>query len=168
MLQGTFITGSNATSIVAVVNTPVTDSMIYGCSDQGNLTYLLGSSDGSGMMAHALGDYFAALNFGLIASTSTIAGYGTTAIGDQPSWVWYGNSPVGPDYLDSAAVPYADMFGKLQSSGTLCYNQYAAYLAGVGEAYGFPYTDRLTAPVLNFTPGTTLTITVLADSFPDC
>ena len=76
-------------------------------------------------------------------------------IGDSPSWTWFGNQPDGGG---PKPLPLSDAYAAAQADEPY-YNQYAAVLNNsatpLTDSYGFPFTDRLTAPLMP-TSGQTL------------
>ncbi len=107
-------------------------------------------------------DYFAALNFGFVGSTVNNANLSGTAIGASPSWTWYGNKPSGetaPKLSIKAAFNAAQ-----PDTAKPYYNQYADYLVGVTDSYGFAYNDRLELPLAPVSDDATVVVSILPDS----
>lgn len=125
-------------------------------------------TDFNGLAAKVIADFYAGLNFGLIGSPAVNpnnANAGLPAgmtIGNSPSWSWYGNRPDGQPL---AKLPVTDAYGAAQPGHADYYNQYAAYLTGVSDVYGFPYNDRLQSPLAPLSDNSVLTLTLLDDNF---
>jgi len=99
----------------------------------------------------ALRDMLSAFNLGFVGSTVTNPNTGKP-LGDGPSNTWEG--------IDKKLA-----FAGAQPSNPTYYNQYAGYLLGVSDAYGFPFTDFVHKPLLSLHPSKvkTMTIAVQAD-----
>lgn len=98
--------------------------------------------------ANVLGGF----NMGLVGSTSTNPNTGNPYMNDA-SGLWY----VPP-------VPEDKVFAYAQPSNPTFYNQFAAYVSSVSDAYGFPYTDLLAKPQISLnSPIVKVVITILAD-----
>ncbi len=111
-----------------------------------------------------ISDVLAAYNMGLVGSTTIDPRYPGTPVGTEPSAQWYSvfNTP----YANKPQFKPSQLFSVLQpNSPTPYYNPYAAYLSGVTDAYGFPYTDKAAKPQLDITPGAAdaMVITILPD-----
>jgi hypothetical protein len=135
----------------------LTDYGIFGANPA--YTIALGQ-DFNGLANKVVADYFAGLNFGLIGSPVDNPNQPGTTIGNSPSWTWYGNPP---DGHAMKKLPVADAYGNAQPGHPEYYNQYAAYLTGVSDIYGFPYNDRLQSPLAPLGDGSVLTLTILPD-----
>ena len=85
-------------------------------------------------------------------------------IDDSPFWTWYGNQSDGGG---PKPLPLSDAYAAAQA-GEPSYNQYAAVLNNsatpLTDSYGFPFTDRFTAPLAPLDADTTLTLTILPDT----
>jgi hypothetical protein len=164
---------------IVIPKANLTDFAIYGASFPTS-DYTLVGGDPNDIVEKVLGDYFSGLTFGFIGSTvanpTTNAEWQGQPLGQSPSWTWYGNIPDGVG--GPGALPLADAYSFAQpgdcsagsADATCLYNTYAAYLndnAGgeaVTDSYGFPFTDRLAAPLAALDDNTTLTLTILPDS----
>lgn len=143
------------TILVAAVN--LSDHAIYGA----NPTYtIVKGADTNGIVEKVLADFFAALNFGFVGSPVDNPGDHGTTIGASPSWAWYGNRPSG---VNRPPLPIDDAFAFAQPGKKTNYNQYAAYLTGASDAYGFAYNDRLQSPLAPLSDGSVLTLSILPD-----
>jgi hypothetical protein len=164
---------------IVIPKANLTDFAIYGASFSTSDYKVIGG-DPNKIVEKVLGDYFSGLTFGFIGSTvpnpTTNTDWNGKPLGQSPSWTWYGNIPDGVS--GPGALPLADAYSYAQpgdcsagsADATCYYNTYAAYLndnAGgeaVTDSYGFPFTDRLAAPLAALDDNTTLTLTVLPDS----
>ncbi len=103
----------------------------------------------------ALRDILGGFNFGFVGSNEPNPANNGTAFGASPTNLWYPAS--------NAALTFA----AAQPNNPNFYNQYAAAVAAMGDAYGFPYSDLLPgstnplAPLQNI--GTTV-ITIMPDT----
>ena len=132
----------------------MTSYAIYGANPAYTCTPLRTAAiNASGVATKAVADYFAGLNFGFIGSTEKNPNMPGKTIGNSPSYTWYGNPPV-PNLQSPPPpikpLPQSDAYAAAQPqffTGEPGYNMYAAYLNGgstpVTDAYGFPYTDRI-------------------------
>lgn len=135
----------------------LTDSAIYGA----NAAYsMLRGSNVNSIVEKVRADYLAALNFGFPESSVSNPMRPSNTIGASPSWTWYGNKPNG---IQQPAMPISYAFATSQP-GAPYFNQVAAYLTTVTDAYGFAFNDRLQAPLAPLGPGSKVTITVLTDA----
>jgi hypothetical protein len=173
------VSGKSQRITILIPKQYLTDYAIYGAAVAEKNTTVVGG-DPNQIVEKVLGDYFSGLNFGFIGSTvpnpTTNADWNGKPLGQSPSWTWYGNIPDGVG--GPGALPLADAYSYAQpgdcsagaADATCYYNTYAAYLndnAGgeaVTDSYGFPFTDRLAAPLAALDDNTTLTLTILPDS----
>jgi hypothetical protein len=164
---------------IVIPKANLTDFAIYGASFSAS-DYTLIGSDPNGIVEKVLADYFSGLTFGFIGSTvanpTTNAEWHGQPLGQSPSWTWYGNITDGVG--GPGPLPLADAYSYAQTAdcqagsadATCYYNTYAAYLndnasgEAVTDSYGFPFTDRLAAPLAALDDNTTLTLTILPDS----
>jgi hypothetical protein len=100
-------------------------------------------------------DVLAGFSLGFIGSKEQNPNAPGKTFGDSPSYKWYT-----PDKL-----PTKYAFQGAQPEHTF-YNQFAAYLATVTDAYGFPFTDLTQSPFASLKPGNIdrMDITVLPDN----
>lgn len=123
-------------------------SGIYGANPDftidGKSTYPL--NDVYGWM---IGDLLSGLNIGAVGSTVTPAGAGTP-VGEMDSQQWF---------------KLKDYFGALQPGRKGNYNQWAATMAPLSQAYNFAYSDRFAHVVATLNPAVvdTLQIVVMGD-----
>jgi len=94
------------------------------------------------------GDLFSGLNIGALGSSVAISG---TAAGAMESSKWFTD------------IPNSDFFSGLQP-GTTYYNQWAAALSQLTDAYNFAYTDRFAHVLVSLNPAT---VDQLEISLPD-
>ena len=79
-------------------------------------------------------DVLAGFNLGFIGSNEQNPNDPGVTFGASPSFLWY-----------TPHLPAKYAFGGAQPKHPF-YNQYAAYLVDVTDAYGFPYTDLTQSP----------------------
>jgi hypothetical protein len=98
-------------------------------------------------------DVLAGFNIGFIGSDEPNPNDPGKTFGKSPSYLWY--TPHLPAKYDFSGAQPDHPF----------YNQYAAYLVTVTDAYGFPYTDLTQKPFAGLKPGEIdrMDITVLPD-----
>ena len=96
------------------------------------------------------GDLFSGLNIGALGSAVKVQG---TMVGAMTSSEWF-------------SIPNTKLFQNLQPNNATHYNQYAATLQGLSQAYNFAYSDRFAPVLVSLNPSTvdTLQITCLPDS----
>jgi hypothetical protein len=122
-------------------------SGIYG----GNtLFYLNGSSKstapGNDVYGWVGGDLFSGFNIGVIGSTTKHDG---SMVGSLPSQSWFG-------------LPTSGFFSGLQSKSNY-YNQWAATLSKLSEAYNFAYTDRFDHVLVSLAPANADTLEIVLE-----
>ncbi|HVZ51686.1 MAG TPA: beta-1,3-glucanase family protein [Pseudolabrys sp.] len=158
-LIGSVNNGSgNVATTILVTSANLSDHAIYGA----NPSYTIPKGNNTNQIAQkVLADYFAALNFGFVGSTVKNPGDPGKTIGASPSWTWYGNRPNG---VNRKPLPITDAFAFAQPKQKTYYNQYAGYLVGVTDAYGFAYNDRLQSPLAPFGNGSVMTLSILPDT----
>ncbi len=123
-------------------------SGIYGANPDftidGKSTYPL--NDVYGWM---IGDLLSGLNIGAVGSTATPAG-AAKPVGEMDSQQWF---------------KLKDYFGALQPGSSGNYNQWAAAMAPLSQAYNFAYSDRFAHVVATLNPAVvdTLQIVVMGD-----
>ena len=178
-MTGTVQFGSGPATAITITVSPtvMTSYAIYGSNPAATCTTSAGACsaaiNASGVVAKAVADYFAGLNFGFIGSNEKNPNMPGKTIGNSPSYTWYGNPPV-PNLQSPPPpikpLPQSDAYAAAQPqffTGEPGYNQYAAYLNGgstpVTDAYGFPYTDRISSPLAPLDDNTVLTMTILPD-----
>ena len=179
VMTGTVQYGSGSATAITITVSPtvMTSYAIYGSNPAATCTTSSGACsaaiNASGVVAKAVADYFAGLNFGFIGSNAANPNMPGKTIGNSPSYTWYGNPPI-PNLQSPPPpikpLPQSDAYAAAQPqffTGEPGYNMYAAYLNGgstpVTDAYGFPYTDRISSPLAPLDDNTVLTMTILPD-----
>ncbi len=111
----------------------------------------IGNND---VYAAVVRDMLAAFGFGFVGSTEINPNTGHRYI-DDPTGDWY-LPPPGQSVAYENAQPTNNGF----------YSQYAAIIAKVSDAYGFPFTDLIGAPLADINPNLVdhVNITILADT----
>jgi hypothetical protein len=163
VLDGTVNNGDGNGDVVFTMRfaaADFTDYTIYGAAVPFSI---LRGSDVNEIAEKVRGDYLSALNFGLAGSTVDNPNLQGTPIGNSPSWTWYGNQPSGQPF---AKLPITNAFAYAQPgmNNMSNFNQFAGYLVGVTDSYGFAFNDRLEAPLAAVTDGSTVTVTILPDT----
>jgi hypothetical protein len=100
-----------------------------------------------------IGDLLAGLNIGAVGSNTVVSG---TAVGQMDSQTWF---------------TLTQFFASLQPGKKTYYNQWAAALAPLSQAYNFAYSDRFAHVVATLNPGSpsyvdTLQVVFLGDKKP--
>ncbi len=111
----------------------------------------IGNND---VYAAVVRDMLAAFGFGFVGSTEINPNTGHRYI-DDPTGDWYLPQP-------GQSVAYENA----QPTNSGFYSQYAAIIAKVSDAYGFPFTDLIGAPLADINPNLVdhVNITILADT----
>lgn len=105
---------------------------------------------GNDAFGAAVRDALAGFNLGFIGSNEVNPNTAGLAFGESPSFKWY--TPNKP--------PFSLAFAGAQPDH-LFYSQYAADLAPVSDAYGFPYTDLTQSPLAHLGDIDRMDITVM-------
>jgi hypothetical protein len=165
LLKGTVSSGGVSQDLkILITAAQLTTFAIYGAAIT---PAQVEGPDDHRVVDHAVADYLAGLSLGFIGSAEANPNLPGKTIGESPSWTWYGTAMDGNNFAP-LETKYA--YAAAQPSDPY-YNPYAAYLNNdsgglpVTDSYGFPYTDRLTQPLANLYPDTTLTMEILKDSF---
>jgi hypothetical protein len=95
------------------------------------------------------GDLMSGLNIGAVGSTTPSNGTGSTMVGALSSQEWFGLSE-------------SLFFDGLQQDNR--YNQWAATLAPLSDAYNFAYSDRFAAVFASLNPATVDTLTLILEN----
>lgn len=149
-LSGTLSGVSGATTMIYKLADLTNPSGIYG----GNAPYYLNGSSastnpGNDVYGWVGGDLFSGLNIGAVGSSTIVSNVPgvnqPTMVGALQSQLWFG-------------VPTAVFFAKLQTGKY--YNQWAATLAPLSQAYNFAYSDRFAAVFVSLDPATVDTLVV--------
>jgi len=107
-------------------------------------------------------DALAGFNLGLVG-TSRIDPRTGSPFTNESTQVWY-NYPQNGTVTES--LRYTNVFAALWGADKKFYNQYAAILSDITDAYGFPYNDTLAKPLLPLVNNPTLTLEILPDEPP--
>ncbi|MFP5405057.1 MAG: PEP-CTERM sorting domain-containing protein [Gammaproteobacteria bacterium] len=99
-------------------------------------------------------DILGGLNLGLVGNSATNPKTGN-AYKDDPTDQWYAPPPIPADRAFAYAQPDHANF----------YNQFAAFLAPLSDAYGFAYSDLIQSPLADINPSRVdrMVITLLPD-----
>lgn len=101
------------------------------------------------LYAWLMGDLFAGLNIGAIGSGVNVNG---NIVGNLSSSDWF----------NEAILPHDQLFDKLWPAGvTNHWNQWAAALNPMSDAYNFAYAERFSSPQLSIDPAQADTLTVI-------
>lgn len=92
-------------------------------------------------------DLFAGMNIGALGSQTSI---GTTMVGSMPSQQWFTD------------IPASSFFTGLQPNNPY-YNQWAATLSTLSDAYNFAYTDRFAHVLISLNPADIDTLDIVLD-----
>lgn len=150
-LTGTLSGVSGTTTMLYKAADLMNPSGIYG----GNTPYYLNgsatyTSPGNDVYGWVGGDLFSGLNIGAVGSMTTVGnvpGVNPPAmIGSLKSQLWFG-------------IPPGFFFAEMQTSGKY-YNQWAATLAPLSQAYNFAYSDRFAPVFANLNPATVDTLQI--------
>ncbi|SMC20227.1 Beta-1,3-glucanase [Andreprevotia lacus DSM 23236] len=141
---------SDDTVTIVYKNADLTNpSGIYG----GNAAYYLNgvgpTNPGNDVYGWIGGDLFSGLNIGALGSSTPSNGPGSTAVGALPSQQWFTVSP-------------SLFFAGLQP-GASYYNQWAATLAPLSQAYNFAYSDRFAPVFASLNPANVDTLTLVLE-----
>jgi len=109
---------------------------IYGANPQFSLDQGPPISPANDIYGWIIGDLLAGLNVGAVGSTVTPPGM-TTIVGEMKSQEWF---------------KLKDYFAILQTTGKGNYNQWAAALSPLSQAYNFAYSDRFAHVVATLNP----------------
>jgi hypothetical protein len=129
-------------------NDMLNPSGIYG----GNAPYYLDNeknprNPGNDVYGWIGGDLFSGLNIGAVGSAAKVEGM---IVGAMPSHEWF-------------KLPVSSFFAKLQPRGNY-YNQWAATLSGLSQAYNFAYTDRFSPVLVTLNPADVDTLEIVLEN----
>ena len=152
VMNGTVTTNSVPQSHVIVIRGSELDRGIYTADPLCNIDGV-DSHPGNTPIGTAVRDVLAGFNLGFIDSKEQNPNAPGKTFGQSASYQWY-HPPLPEKYAFSGAQPDKPF-----------YNQYAAYLAPLTDAYGFPYSDLTKATFAALKPGEIdrMDITVLPD-----
>lgn len=149
-LSGTV--GTNpSTKMVYEKSDLINPSGIYGANAPFSLNGGSSQNPANDVYGWITGDLLAGLNIGAIGSETVI---NKTMVGEMTSTDWF-------------TIPNTSLFGNLQNSPSN-YNQYAATLQQLSDAYNFAYSDRFSPVLVSLNPATVDTLQVsLLDAVVD-
>ena len=104
-------------------------SGIYGAAAPFSLNGAAAVPPANNVYGWISGDLLAGINIGAIGSTVSAGKDNSEMVGSLPSGKWF-------------ELPTSILFGGLQKSNSDAYNQWAAALAPLSQAYNFAYSDR--------------------------
>jgi len=152
VMTGTVTTNSTPQSHVIIISSSNLDRGIYTADPECNI---------DGVNKHPLNTVFGAavrdalsgFSYGFIGSKEQNPNAPGLTFGDSASYQWY-TPPLPITYAFAGAQPNHPF-----------YNQYAAVLVPLTDAYGFPYSDLVQKPLADLNPKEidSIDITVLAD-----
>lgn len=155
-LAATIDSKSNITLTGTMSAISGTQTMLYENADLVNASgiyganaafYLNGSTSATNpandVYGWVTGDLLAGMNIGALGSQTKISG---TPVGSMPSQQWF-------------SIPITSLFASLQPSAGY-YNQFAATMQPLSEAYNFAYSDRFAPVVASLNPAEVASLTV--------
>lgn len=141
-LSGTV--GSNpSTKMIYKKSDLINPSGIYGANAPFSLNGGASQNPANDVYGWITGDLLAGLNIGAIGSETVI---NKTIVGAMTSTDWF-------------TIPNTSLFSNLQNSPSN-YNQYAAVLQNLSDAYNFAYSDRFSPVLVSLNPATTDTLQI--------
>ncbi|KAF0815116.1 hypothetical protein IGB42_00193 [Andreprevotia sp. IGB-42] len=148
-LSGKLSLSDDTVTILYAVGDLTNPSGIYGGNAPYSLNGAAAVSPGNDVYGWIGGDLFSGLNIGALGSSTASALPGQTLVGALPSQQWFQLSP-------------ATFFAGLQPGNT-DYNQWAATLAPLSQAYNFAYSDRFAPVFASLNPANVDTLTVVLE-----
>ena len=136
-LTGTVGSVTGTTTIVYQKSDLISPSGIYGANAPFSINGGATQNPANDVYGWITGDLLAGFNIGAIASTTKI---NSVQVGTMESSKWF-------------TLPYTSLFGNLQQN-SLYYNQYAAILQQLSDAYNFAYSDRFSPVLVSLDPST--------------
>lgn len=144
-MRGTVGSGTVDTTLAITASDLFNPTGIYGANPPVSLNGGTPAALGNDVYSWAVADFLSGLSIGAVGSSVQYQG---KAIGGMDSSSWFfGNLPA--NYMFSGA----------QNSKNN-YNQYAAMLHGLSDAYGFPYAERFTHVFAGLNPALVDTLQV--------
>ncbi len=128
-LKGTVGNGKEKITLAITKADLLNPTGIYGANPPVSLNGGSAATLGNNVYSWAIGDFLSGLNIGAVGSQEK---YNGVAIGSMDSHKWF-----------FGKLPKKYMFSGAQSDRNR-YNQYAATLHDISDAYGFPYAERFT------------------------
>jgi hypothetical protein len=146
-LSGTASGISGNTSMLYKQNDMLNPSGIYG----GNTPYYLNgattpTNPGNDVYGWMGGDLFSGLNIGAVGSAAKIGG---TMVGSMSSQAWF-------------TLPVSSFFANMQPDHKY-YNQWAATVSNLSQAYNFAYTDRFAHVLVSLNPADVDTLQIVLE-----
>lgn len=140
------LVGKQTTTMVFQKSDLINPSGIYGANAAFSLNGGASQNPANDVFGWITGDLLAGFNIGAIGSETIING---TKVGAMTSSEWF-------------TIPNTELFSNLQSNPSN-YNQYAATLQKLSDAYNFAYSDRFSPVLVSLNPATidTLQISLL-------
>tara|TARA_R110000868_G_scaffold165328_6_gene398829 strand:- start:415969 stop:417348 length:1380 start_codon:yes stop_codon:yes gene_type:complete len=126
-LSGTVGNGAKHVTMAFAKNDLINPSGIYGANAPFSLDGAAAAPPVNNVYGWISGDLLAGINIGAIGSSVSVGKDSPKMVGSMPSHDWFN-------------LPNSLLFGGLQTSKT--YNQWAAKLAPLSQAYNFAYSDR--------------------------
>jgi len=142
-LSGTVESVSGTTTMVYKKSDLINPSGIYGANAPFSLNGGASQNPANDVYGWITGDLLAGLNIGAIGSETVI---NKTMVGAMTSTDWF-------------TIPNTSLFSNLQNSPSN-YNQYAATLQKLSDAYNFAYSDRFSPVLVSLNPATVDTLQV--------
>lgn len=142
-LSGTVGSVSETTTMVYKKSDLINPSGIYGANAAFSLNGGASQNPANDVYGWITGDLLAGLNIGAIGSETII---NKTIVGAMTSSEWF-------------TIPNTSLFSNLQSSPSN-YNQYAATLQKLSDAYNFAYSDRFSPVLVSLNPATVNTLEI--------
>lgn len=142
-LSGTVGSVSGTTTMVYKKSDLINPSGIYGANAPFSLNGGASQNPANDVYGWITGDLLAGLNIGAIGSETVI---NKTMVGAMTSTDWF-------------TIPNTSLFSNLQNSPSN-YNQYAATLQKLSDAYNFAYSDRFSPVLVSLNPATVDTLQI--------
>ncbi len=139
---------TNNTTMYFAIDDLLNPSGIYGGNTPFSLNGAASAPPANDVYGWISGDLFSGLNIGAVGSTTLNSN--SVMIGSLTSSEWF-------------QLPVSSLFGGLQSNSA-CYNQWAATLQPLSQAYNFAYTDRFAHVFASLNPSTVDTLIVTLES----
>lgn len=134
-LTGTVGSVVGTTTMIYKKSDLINPSGIYGANAPFSINGGVPRNSANDVYGWITGDLLAGFNIGAIGSQTTI---GKTKVGAMSSTNWF-------------TIPSISLFNNLQSN-SLYYNQYAATLQKLSNAYNFAYSDRFSPVFVSLSP----------------
>ena len=149
-LTGTVGSVSGTTTMVYKYSDLINPDGIYGANAPFSLDGGGSQNPANDVYGWIAGDLFSGLNIGSVGSSTTIDG---TMVGAMPSSQWF-------------KISNTSLFKNLQPDNPTNYNQYAATLQTLSDAYNFAFSDRFAPVLVSLNPATvdTLQISLLKEA----